>query len=134
VAEAARGNPTDFPRLCQFPEPDLAVSGAIRISPEKISGGDQVGFSVTVTNGGTGDANGIAVRFVVDGATLGADRTIGALAAGASVTVTSETWSAKHRMGLHTVEVRIDPANAIAESNETNNTSAQGFTVQGNKL
>jgi hypothetical protein len=79
-----------------------------------------VAFSVTIANAGTGEASGIRVRFVVDGVTLGTDRTIATFGAGASVAVTSEAWSAKHRMGLHTVEVRVDPDNAIAESNETN--------------
>jgi len=131
VDEATRGNPVDFPRLCQFPKPDLAVSGGIRISPERVTAADQVTFSVTVANAGGAEARNVAVRFLVDGAVVGTDRTIGALAAGATAIVTSASWSAKRRGGQHTVEVRVDPVNAIEESNEGNNNASSSFSVPG---
>jgi glycerophosphoryl diester phosphodiesterase len=99
VDEATRGNPIDFPRLCQFPKADLAVSGSIRISPEKVTAADQVTFSATIANVGGAEAANVAVRFLVDGAVVGTDRTIGTLAAGATATVTSDSWSAKRARG-----------------------------------
>ena len=133
VSEAARGNPVDFPRLCQFPKPDILVSGAIRKSPEKVSGTDQVTFSATIANAGAAEARSVVVRFLVDGVVLGTDATIGTLAAGGTANVSSAAWSAKRRNGQHTVEVRIDPTNTIEESNEANNNASGTFSVPGGK-
>jgi glycerophosphoryl diester phosphodiesterase len=130
VDEATRGNPVDFPRLCQFLKPDLAVSGAITTSSAK----DQVTFSAVVTNAGGAEARNVTARFLVDGAVLGADRVIATLPPGASVTVTSDAWSTKRRAGVHAAEVRIDPADQIEEANEANNNASVSFTVQGNRL
>ena len=90
-------------------------------------------FSATIANVGGGAASSVAVRFVVDGAVVGTDRIIGTLAPGATATVTSDSWPAKRRGGQHTVEVRIDPVNAIEESNEANNNASASFSVPGNK-
>jgi uncharacterized repeat protein (TIGR01451 family) len=103
------------------------------MSPEKVFGGDQVTFTAMITNAGVGDATGVRVRFLLDGVTLGSDRTIVTLPAGGSATVTA-VWSAKHQTGPHTIEVRADPDNAIAEPDETNNRAVKTFTVQGGKV
>jgi glycerophosphoryl diester phosphodiesterase len=132
TSETARNNPIDFARLCQFP--DLAIAGAVQLSPAKVTAGGDVTFSAAVSNVGTGAAQEIGVRFLVDGVTVGTDRTIATLAPGASITVTSDKWSAKHRLGQHSVEVRVDSANAIVESNEMNNSATQAFAVPGAKL
>jgi len=73
------------------------------------------------------------VRFLVDGTPLGADQVIGDLAGGASRTLTAQ-WAGTAQNGPHTVEVRVDPANRIAELNEANNTRTKTFAIQGGKI
>ena len=133
VDEAARNNPTDFPRLCKFPQPELAVA-AVALSAERLDGADQVIATATIVNTGTGHADAIGVRFLVDGIPTGVDQSIGRLAPGSSVTVVSQAWNAKQRAGLHTLEVRVDPGNTVAEVDEANNVSTQAFSIKGNKL
>jgi hypothetical protein len=112
---------------------DLAPT-SLSLSPTKVKGGDSVTFQAEVANlGGTPAAN-VAVRFLLDGAQLGTERTIASLAGGASVAVSSEAWTAKHEDGSHRVTVLVDPANAVAESNEANNTRDATFLVEGNKI
>lgn len=114
--------------------PDLTPSSTL-LTAERVSGADEVTVSATVVNGGPGAAANVKVRFLVDGVPLGVDRTIANLGAGASATVTaSQTWSARGANGLHRLEVRVDPDNAVAESDESNNTAARVFSVQGNKV
>jgi uncharacterized protein len=114
-------------------QPDLTVESPL-VSAERIGGADSVTFSARVRNVGDADATGATVRFLVDGAPLGPDQTIAALAAGGSATVTSSQWSAKHQTGAHTVRVVVDPGDAIAESDEHNNAAETSFTVRGNKI
>ena len=132
VDSSVRGNPRNFPALCQFPS-DLGVTG-IALSPERVSGGSAVTFTAAIANTGAGDAASVRVRFLVDGVPVGTDRTIATLAGGATATVTSDSWIAKRQSGFHTIEVRVDPDQAIAEVRETNNTATKTFFVQGNKL
>ena len=73
------------------------------------------------------------MRFLVDGAPLGAEQSIAQLAGGASRTLTAQ-WSAKDQNGTHTVEVAVDPANTIPELDETNNRATKTFAIQGGKL
>ena len=72
------------------------------------------------------------MRFLVDGTVVG-EPSIAQRAGGESATV-SAAWSAKRQNGIHTLEVRIDPANTIAELSETNNTGTRTFTVFGSKV
>ena len=113
-------------------KPDLAA-GTISLSTVRANGADQVTFRAAVANPALGAATGAVVRFLVDGAQVGPDRTID-LAAGASTTVSSAAWPAKGRDGQHTVQVVLDPAGAIAELDETNNAAARSFRVEGNKV
>jgi hypothetical protein len=48
--------------------------------------------------------------------------------------VTSAEWNAKHKTGTHTLEVSIDPRDAVYENDESNNVATRTFVVQGNKL
>jgi hypothetical protein len=111
------------------PPPDLTVSAV-----NTVLAGSRVTFSAVVTNVGGGPASSFGVRFLVDGVQLGVDQTVAQLDSGAAATVTaSKPWDVK-RGSPHTVEVRVDPGNAVAESDESNNTARRTFTVVGNKL
>ncbi|HXU82019.1 MAG TPA: CARDB domain-containing protein, partial [Polyangia bacterium] len=69
------------------------------------------------------------VTFSVDGAVVSSSTSsTSSLGVGASRILTaSTTWKAT--AGTHTLLVRVDDVNRIAESNETNNTRTSTFTV-----
>jgi uncharacterized protein len=113
--------------------PDLTVEPPT-VTTDRAYGADSVTFSARVSNAGDADATAMTARFLVDGSPLGPDQTIATLAAGASATVTSTAWSAKHQSGAHTVRIVVDPGNSIAESDEQNNAAVTSFAVQGNKI
>ncbi len=104
------------------------------LSSARAKGGDLVTFTVQVANLGEAAAPNVGVRFVVDGDQVGVARTIAQLAGGASASVSSDTWSAAHRDGAHTVQVLVDPANTVVESNEANNNAAATFRVKGGRV
>ena len=104
------------------------------VTSARAKGGDLVTFTVQVANLGEAAASNVGVRFVVDGTQVGAARTIAQLAGGASASVSSDAWSAAHADGQHTVQVLVDPANTVAESNEANNAAAATFRVKGGRL
>ncbi len=113
--------------------PDLTVA-APTVATQRVNGADSVTFSARVSNAGDGDAAGVTVRFLLDGALLGPDQTIANLAAGGAATVTSIAWSAKHQTGDHTIRAVVDPGNSVAESDEGNNAATSTFVVRGNKI
>ena len=116
------------------PLPDLAIgAGDIALSSQKIVGGDQVTITATVRNIGNAAATGVAVRFTDNGTQIGTVQTIAQIAAGGSGTA-SVVWNTKHVKGDRTITVTADPANAIRESNESNNTVTGTVTVKGNKV
>jgi serine protease AprX len=120
---------TELPPL----RPDV-TPGPLSVATQRVQGGDELTFQTTVRNVGAADAAGVAVRFLVDGVQVGSEQTLSGLAPDESATVTSAAWSAKHQSGSHTVEVQVDPANTVVESNEANNTATATFEVKGNKL
>jgi len=105
--------------------PDL-VAAAPTVSPAVLFQGSTTTFSALVTNAAPDGAAGVKVRFLVDGMPIG-EQAIAQLAAGSSATVAAQ-WTATP--GMHSVEVRLDPDDAIAELNEANNTAAQAFEVR----
>ena len=116
-----------------LPKPDLA-SAAPTLTATKAKGGDAVTFSASVSNPGQASASGVVVRFLADGVQLGSQRTIDLLAAGASASVSSDTWSAARADGQHTVTVVVDPVNTVVESNEANNSAATTYVVKGGRV
>ena len=108
-------------------KPDLSAT-SVSLSAPQATEGDAATFSTTISNAGPGDANDAAVRFLVDGAQIGSDRTAASLAAGGSATVSSDAWTAT--TGTHIVQVVVDPANAIDEIDEGNNSASATFAVQ----
>ena len=118
---------------CTVPKPDLAVTGNdITVSGLKGAGNDQVIVGV-VHNLGTAAASSVKVLFTVDGKQVGSTQTIGSIDPG-STGRASVTWDTHGQNGTHTITVTADPANAIAESNESNNAGSRQVTVQGGKV
>jgi hypothetical protein len=118
---------------CAVQQPDLAVSGTdITLSGLKGQGNDQVVVAV-VHNVGTAGASNVGVKFAVDGVQVGSTQTIGSIAAGGTGRA-SVVWNTKGQNGSHTIAVTADPANAIAESNESNNSGLRTVTVKGSKV
>jgi hypothetical protein len=118
----------------QRPVPDLALaSGDIAVSTQKVRGGDRVTITATVRNVGTARARNVPVSFRLNGAPLGSLQTISAIAAG-GIGTASVNWDTKHRDGTHTITVIADPANAIAELDEANNSASRTVVVKGNKV
>jgi hypothetical protein len=106
--------------------PDLtAAAPTVSI---RLQGAVQATITAMVSNVGTRGAAEIAVRFLVDGVPLGSDRTLASLRSGESAVVASATWIPQ-RDGTHVVQVVVDPANAIAESNEANNSNSTSTLV-----
>jgi len=78
-------------------------------------------------------ASGAVVRFLVDGTSIG-EQTVADVAAGGSAAA-SIAWSLKSvSNGTHTIRAVVDPADAIAESNEANNAGTRTVEVRGNKV
>jgi subtilase family serine protease len=118
---------------CTTPQPDLAITANdITVSGLKGAGNDQVIVAV-VHNLGTAAAANVKVSFAVDGAQVGSVQTIASIGSGGTGRA-SVTWDTHGQNGTHTISVTADPANAIAESDESNNTGSKQVTVQGSKV
>jgi len=133
IAEIDEGNNSATSSFTVQTKADLNPR-ALSLSSVRAKGGDLVTFTVQVANLGEARASNVGVRFVVDGVQVGAERTIAQIAGAGSATVSSDAWSASHADGLHTVQVLVDPANTVAESNEANNAAAATFRVKGGRL
>ncbi|MBI2914010.1 MAG: hypothetical protein HYY03_08830, partial [Chloroflexi bacterium] len=120
---------------CVIPggKPDLRVSAEeIVFSQQKVKGGQVVAIAATVHNDGSADADNVQVRFDDNGTPIGTP-TIVSIPAGGLATV-SVNWNTKGIKGTRTITVTADPANAIDESNEANNSAATTVSVKGNKV
>lgn len=109
---------------CQNAE--LSVSG-LTVAGEK----DATTISVLVSNTGRSDATGVPVAFSANGAPIG--DVLVDLPAGSSATVTIG-WSTKHLRGDFVVTATVDPANAVPELNESDNSVSKLVTVRGNRV
>ncbi|MEU0150076.1 CARDB domain-containing protein [Streptomyces sp. NPDC006288] len=99
------------------PNPDLTVSG-LTWSPTAPSEKDDVTVNATVRNTGTAAAAATAVDVSVAGVVAGS-APVGALAAGASVTVPVAVG--KRPAGSYGVSAVVDPSDTIAEQDNSNN-------------
>jgi len=110
--------------------PDMTVAN---LEATSTKGTQSATVTATIANGGTASASGAVVRFFADGTPIG-ERTLGELAAGGSTTV-SVSWSLRGvSNGSHELRAVVDPGNAIAESDETNNAGTRTVEVRGNKV
>lgn len=116
------------------PKPDLVVS-SFTINPSQPNGGDQVNFSVTVTNQGAGAMNGfLGVKYQIDGACPAGGCPSHAVSSttinpGQSVNLNgaSSTWTAT--VGGHTLSAQVDDLGAVDESDESNNVANLSVNV-----
>ncbi len=119
--------------------PDLIVTD-ISWNLANPAAGNAVTFSAVIKNQGTGATTaGVinGVSFLVDGTQVcWSDNNTSSIAAGASITVTSNggpsgaaAWTAT--TGNHTVTAWVDDVNRISESNESNNSYSEGLTIGG---
>lgn len=106
--------------------PDLVVLDIAR-SPASPPADQPVTFTATVKNQGNGPSGPYWVRLTIDGALLG-ERFVSALAAGASVGVSSDSWKAT--TGNHTIRVVADSRSDVPETNEANNERTEAFSVR----
>ena len=112
------------------PLPDLTVEqSGIAFATAK----DRTTITATVGNAGTAGATAIPVRFTANGAQIGTVQSIASIAPGATGTA-SVVWQTRGLKGDYTIAVTADPADAIAESNEVNNSASRTVTVKGNKV
>ena len=116
--------------------PDLTVSGVS--GPSRGAAGSPITVSETATNQGGGDAVATAVSFYLSGdwifdagdTPLNATRAVPALVAGGiSAGSTSVTIPAGTASGVYYIIARVDAPNAIAETQEGNNTASYSVRI-----
>jgi Ca2+-binding RTX toxin-like protein len=113
---------------------DAAIAPAdVKLSRAKIVAGDKVDVSATVRNPSSAPAYDVVVRFTDNGALIGKEQTIASIPAGGSATTTVR-WRTNKLSGAHTVAATADPANAIAETDESNNAAGVVANVIANKV
>ncbi len=108
----------------------------LTLAPEDITFSDDrntATITATVHNAGERAASNVKVRFDANGSQIGTVQTIDRIAAGETGTA-SVKWDIRGKNGQHTVTVTADPANAIAELDETNNSASRTVTVRGNQV
>ena len=107
--------------------PDLTLYKVGFNKPEPFEEGDIVSFGAQIVNQGDADAYNFRVEVYIDGQLN--DYGPISLGAGQGAEIWSENpWRATG--GTHVVEWRVDTTNAVAESNESNNTKSRTFTVE----
>ena len=113
---------------CTVPQPDLTLT-ANDIGFYQVSGNTAY-ITAIVHNVGTKDASSVPVRFEVDGVQI-AQPTIQTIAAG-SFARAQAAWDLRGgaKKGTHTVTVTADPANAIAELDESNNSASKALAIK----
>ena len=89
-------------------------------------------LTATVVNEGDADAAGVVVRFRDGDAVIGTSAPV-SIPAGGETTV-SVRWDTRALKGDHVVTAVVDPANAVAESDESDNRLARTISVRGNKV
>ncbi|WP_229405913.1 discoidin domain-containing protein [Micromonospora sp. NBRC 110038] len=97
--------------------PDLTVTG-MSASPASPTETDAVTVSATVRNAGTATSAATNVNLYLGGVRVGT-AAVGALAAGASTTVSADIGT--RAAGSYPLSAKADEANAVIEQDETNN-------------
>ncbi|TCC45236.1 APHP domain-containing protein [Kribbella capetownensis] len=100
------------------PNPDLVVTSATW-SPQNPTETTPITLSATVKNSGTAAASASSLNFLLGGSVAGT-ASVGALAAGASSTVTANAGT--RAQGNYTLAAVADATNTVVEQNDSNNT------------
>ena len=104
---------------------DLAVNTSdIQISNSNPIEGENVVVNATIHNFGDLNASNVMVQFLDSGTEI-RNATINVSAF--STTTVLANWTAK--IGSRNIQVKIDPYNLIAESNETNNNASRNISI-----
>ncbi|TYP78164.1 CARDB protein [Paenibacillus methanolicus] len=98
--------------------PDLTVT-SVTWAPASPSESSAIALSAAVKNNGSANAAAATVNFYLNN-TLAGSAQVGALAAGATTTVSANIGAKP--AGTYSVSAKVDETNAIIEQNETNNT------------
>lgn len=127
--------------VCLLPLGSVAVSAAstdLEITDfswntaTEIAPGTPVTFSVTIKNTGAAVTEPIAVNFGTAHATFATATHTGGIAAGATVTVKAQPWTAVK--GDYMVAVRINATNTVDDKNTENDTTQKNLRVAEGKL
>ena len=134
------GNPSvicgmreSIPVLGLYAPKDLSITSAgIALDVQSPTEGTNVNISATVWNLESGNAGNVCVRFhdgdpTSKSAQIGTDQSISLIEGGQSG-VAQVTW-VPDTQGSHDIFVSVDPADAILETDETNNLAAKTVTV-----
>jgi PKD repeat protein len=108
-------------------QPDLVVS-ALTSTPSQPKHGTTATITATVKNQGNASAGASQTQFRDGTTSLGLINTV-SLTPGQSVQV-SVKWTTPNKKGAHTISATADKNNAVAESNESNNTRSITVNVQ----
>ena len=112
--------------------PDLIVSN-LTASSSQAPQGAKIPITATIENQGQLNAGTSQTGFYLNGNFLGPVNTP-AVSAASSVTATLNWDTSGVKKGTHTIIAKADDTNQVAESNESNNTSAPlTITIQGNQ-
>jgi PKD repeat protein len=113
--------------------PDLIVS-TLKASNNQAPQGAKIPITATISNIGQANAGTSHTKFVLDGSTVLGDVATPAIPAQSYTSVTVTWNTAGVQKGNHTISATADSRNEVAESDETNNTSAPvTIYIQGNK-
>ena len=113
--------------------PDLIVS-TLKAANNQAPQGAKIPITATISNIGQADAGTSHTKFVLDGSTVLGDIATPAIPAQSYTSVTVTWNTAGVKKGNHTISGTADSRNEVAESDETNNTSAPvTIFIQGNK-
>jgi subtilase family serine protease len=128
-AEANLNNNQAFVTIEVTGYPDLQISSAdILFSNDAPGEGTMVDINVTVHNVGNMDATMVLVRFLDGTNQFHSNMTIGLIAKDGGTVQASVPWNATP-LGVHTINILVDPANAIQERREDNNNASRQISV-----
>ncbi len=112
--------------------PDLVVA-SIKAFNNKGPASERVTVTAVIVNSGNATAAASKTKFVLNGSTVLGMIDTPHLAPGGTVEVTIQ-WDTRGLKDQHSITVTADHSGAVAESNETNNSSTATFTLKGGKL
>ena len=104
---------------------------SLSFNPSLPRAGDQVKVITTVENSGQGTARNAEVAFLVDGAEFAPRQTI-TLGEGGTALVEGilKTADLNLEVGIHLIQIVVDPSNQISERDEMNNEIRMALTLQ----
>ncbi|GAA3133387.1 CARDB domain-containing protein [Nonomuraea salmonea] len=108
------------------PNPDLTITG-LTSSPASPVETDDVRLSATVRNAGSTGSAATSVTFYAGDTKVGT-AAVGALAAGASATVSADIGA--REAGTYELSAKVDEDGEVPEQNEANNTATGTLTVR----